>query len=402
MLVPILFNTFLTGVSYLLKEEMERLSICVRYRLDRSLFDLQKLKSRTKTSDINIIELQYADDCALLANSEEDLHMLLDRVNMFYGKFGLKLSTEKTEIMYSQIDGRRNVSIDVNGAALKSVDSFKYLGSYLSADCSLDKEIENRVARASASFGRFRSRVFLNRSLKLSTRVRVYNAICYMSFQLALWCQNLGNIPAPCEKTKKYIYNFGSLRKLLGVTWRDKLTYTEIFSRTGSCSMETLLAQRQLRWTGHVCRMSGERRPKQILYGELDVGKRMAGCQRKRYKDDLKRTLQKCDIQPDQLELLVVDRPGWRDVCVRGLACCEERRERRREAARAHRHQRALQPPATDDQYGVPYGKDVVYPELDYSDIAEHMRDVSKPSSSKSKDSHKQEVIITEIHFFSL
>ena len=57
--------------------------------------------------------------------------MLLDRVNTLYGKFGLKLSTEKTEIMYSQMDGRRNVSIDVNGAALKFVDSFKYLGSYL-------------------------------------------------------------------------------------------------------------------------------------------------------------------------------------------------------------------------------------------------------------------------------
>ena len=65
VLAPILLNTYLTGVSYLLKEEMERLSIYVIYRLDRSLFDLQKLKSRTKTSKTNCIELQYADDCAL-------------------------------------------------------------------------------------------------------------------------------------------------------------------------------------------------------------------------------------------------------------------------------------------------------------------------------------------------
>ena len=91
--------------------------------------------------------------------------------------------------------------------------------------------------------------------------------------------------------------------------------------------METLLAQRQLLWTGHVCRMSDERLPKQILYDELDIDRRRAGGQRKRYKDDLKWALQKCDVQPDQLELLVVDRPDWRDVCVRGLACCEERGE---------------------------------------------------------------------------
>ena len=130
--------------------------------------------------------------------------------------------------------------------------------------------------------------------------------------------------------------------------------------------------------------------PNKYYMASWIFGRRRAGGQRKRYKGDLKRTLQKCDIQPDQLELLVVDRPGCRDVCVRGLACCEERRERRREAARAHRHQRALQPPATDDQYGVTYGKDVVYPELDYQ------FGINKPSSSKLKDSHKQEVIITE------
>ena len=249
--------------------------------------------------------------------------------------------------MYSQIDGRRNVSMDVNGAALNSVDSFKYLGSYLIVDCSLDKEIENRVAGASASFGRFRSRVFLNRSLKISTRVRVYNAICLSS--LLYGAETLTIYRRHVKILEKY--HIGSLRKLLGVTWRDRLTFTEIFSRTGSCSMETLLAQRQLRWTGHVCRMSDERLPKQISYGELNVGRRRAGGQRKRYKDDLKRTLQKCDIQPDQLELLVVDRTGWRDVCLRGLACCEERGERRGEAARARRHPRALQPPSTDDQY---------------------------------------------------
>ena len=115
--------------------------------------------------------------------------------------------------------------------------------------------------------------------------------------------------------------------------------------------MESLLAHRQLRCTGHVCRMSDERLPKQILYGELHSRRRKAGGQRKRYKDDLKQTLHKCDIQPDQLELLVVDRRGWRNVCVRGLAYCEKRGERLKEAARARRHKRTLQPPATDDQY---------------------------------------------------
>ena len=53
-------------------------------------------------------------------------------------------------------------------------------------------------------------------------------------------------------------------------------------------SVYTLLKLAQLRWTGHVTRMPDERLPKKILYGELQVGKRSHGGQKKRYKDTLK------------------------------------------------------------------------------------------------------------------
>ena len=47
----------------------------------------------------------------------------------------------------------------------------------------------------------------------------------------------------------------------------------------------------QLRWTGRVTRMPDERLPKKILYGELQVGKRSHGGQKKRYKDTIKASL---------------------------------------------------------------------------------------------------------------
>ena len=52
-------------------------------------------------------------------------------------------------------------------------------------------------------------------------------------------------------------------------------------------SVHTLLKLAQLRWTGHVTRMPDERLPKKILYGELQVGNRSHGGQKKRYKDNL-------------------------------------------------------------------------------------------------------------------
>ena len=61
-------------------------------------------------------------------------------------------------------------------------------------------------------------------------------------------------------------------------------------------SIHALLKLAQLRWTGHVTRMPDERLPKKILYGELQVGKRSHGGQKKRYKDTLKAALKNVNI----------------------------------------------------------------------------------------------------------
>ena len=42
-------------------------------------------------------------------------------------------------------------------------------------------------------------------------------------------------------------------------TWMDKVTNKEILERTGLPSMEDLLIRKNLRWTGHLMRMSPDR-----------------------------------------------------------------------------------------------------------------------------------------------
>ena len=48
----------------------------------------------------------------------------------------------------------------------------------------------------------------------------------------------------------------------------DKVTNKDILERTGLPSMEDLLIRKNLRWTGHLMRMSPDRLPKQVLYSE--------------------------------------------------------------------------------------------------------------------------------------
>ena len=75
----------------------------------------------------NINNLRYADDTTLMAESEEELKILLMKVQEDSEKAGLRLNIQKTKIMASspitswQIDG-------------ETVADFIFLGSKITAD----------------------------------------------------------------------------------------------------------------------------------------------------------------------------------------------------------------------------------------------------------------------------
>ena len=73
---------------------------------------------------------------------------------------------------------------------------------------------------------------------------------------------------------------------------------TEVLDRAGLPTMYTLFRQRRIRWIGHVRRMEDSRIPKDILYGQLAVGKRPRGRPQLRYKDVCKRDMRALEIDP--------------------------------------------------------------------------------------------------------
>jgi len=68
--------------------------------------------------------------------------------------------------------------------------------------------------------------------------------------------------------------------------------------------MYTLLRQHGMRWISHVRRIEDGRIPKDILYGELAVGKRSHGCPQLRYKDVCKQDMKALEINPE----------NWKDI----------------------------------------------------------------------------------------
>ena len=87
---------------------------------------------------------------------------------------------------------------------------------------------------------------------------------------------------------------------LMGIKWQDKIMNNEMLQRAKMHGIEAMLMRAQLRWVGHVQRMSVDRMPEQIFYSELSSGARNREGQRKRYKDTLKQTLKLTGINTEK------------------------------------------------------------------------------------------------------
>ena len=132
-------------------------------------------------------------------------------------------------------------------------------------------------------------------------------------------------------------FHTSCLRKLLKIKWQDRIPDTEVLKRAGMQSVHTLLKLAQLRWTSHGTRMPEEHLPKKILYGELEMGKRCDGGQKKRYKDTLKASLKDFNIPTESWEQIAQDQANWRGLIRRGASEYEAKRISEAEQKRSQR-----------------------------------------------------------------
>ena len=100
-------------------------------------------------------------------------------------------------------------------------------------------------------------------------------------------------------------------------------------------SIDALLTQSQLRWSGHLVRMQDNRLPKRLFYTELVEGHRSRGRPKPCYKDTLKKSRQKSDIDEEQWEIMATNRSEWRQATTKGTEAYENERQRRQMEKRA-------------------------------------------------------------------
>ena len=231
----------------------------------------------------------------------------------------------------------------MNGQKLAAVDKFTYLGSTLSRSVHIDDETDARIAKASVAFGRLSSSVWERKGVSLATKLSVYRAIV---LTILLYASETWTVYQRHSK-KLNRFHLNCFRKLLKVKWQDKVPDTEILEQTGMSSVFTMLPKAQLRWAGHVTRMSDERLPKRLVYGELQTGVRCHGRrQKKRFKDTLKASMKDFGVDHSPWGTLAQDRSAWCSAIHKGAAAYEQQRIETARTKRAARKARCTNPSA--------------------------------------------------------
>ena len=67
--------------------------------------------------------------------------------------------------------------VSIDGTNLSAVEQFTYLGSVNSNDATVSKDLDDRLFKASSSFGKLSKTTMQRRSLRLFTKIQVHRAV---------------------------------------------------------------------------------------------------------------------------------------------------------------------------------------------------------------------------------
>ncbi|XP_051667216.1 uncharacterized protein LOC127481693 [Manacus candei] len=143
--------------------------------------------------------------------------------------FGLEVSLKKTEVFYQPASQEvfHHPHITIGESELKSVQKFNYLGSLISSDSKIDREIDNRLAKAYSAFRKLHKRIWQNKHLKKSTKISVYRAIVlsallYGSKSWVIYRHHLRLLER---------FHQRCLRTILNIHWSDYVTNTSVLEQ---------------------------------------------------------------------------------------------------------------------------------------------------------------------------
>ena len=206
-IAPTLFNLYFNMVIMCWRERSQLFGVDILYKRGGKLIG----EGTRSPSSLSVTELLFADDAAAVSTTRESMKRAAQALEEVTSEWGLSVSIAKTKLLVAGVDCEES---DLQPINIRGGTEFKYLGSIMEANGSVQREVENRISKASRVFGVLKRLVFAGKDLSLATKRLLYRAIV-----LGVLLYGAETWPAKRDNSRKLeVFHNRCLRSILGIS----------------------------------------------------------------------------------------------------------------------------------------------------------------------------------------
>lgn len=249
-------------------------------------------------------DLDFADDIALLDETESKATDHIKQVAEYAGQVGLRLNVDKTKFMSWPMNLSSGMTL-TNGEVIEQVEEFKYLGSMMS---SSDNDLKIRRGQAWSTFWEMKN-IWQSDDIPIDLKVRIFHSTCLsiLLYGSEAWVLT--------EAMTRRIDSFATscYRYMLKIKRIDKIRNEHILQTVNQPPLSVIVKERQLRRLGHALRADHESLQHKFAIYYPQHGKRKPGRPRIQYHEYIKKIT---GLDIEGLALAAADRDSWRSLVV--------------------------------------------------------------------------------------
>ena len=184
-----------------------------------------------------------------------------------------------------------------------------------------------RLAKAATVFRRL-SNIWKSGSLGLNIKLQLYTAVVVST---AIYASETWKSTRTVQN-KLDVFHLRNLRKIIGVTWKDKVSNAEVLARAGQRRLQDIVGERRFRFAGHVMRlrldprnwryinhviiiiMAPERPARRAIEWTPADGRRKRGRPKKTWRSTFREDLRARGVSWSEKETMTADRVRWRNL----------------------------------------------------------------------------------------
>lgn len=231
---------------------------------------------------------------ALLANDMDEAKIQISELQNIANKIGLKISFEKTKIMYQKPTSLKEINID--GNKVQIVTQFKYLGEIITNNLNEKPSVQirtNKLAKAQ----KLMWDIYKKKYLSINAKIKHYNAVIKPEATYAAETLFHLNGQSKTDKLQKIERRIGrtciNKKYQKDGQWRivpNKVVYKELEPITDT------MRKRRLGFFGHIMRMQDSRLLKQLVQYNLKSKNTTTGC---RWIREIREDLKEIGLTPE-------------------------------------------------------------------------------------------------------